>query len=104
MGIARTKYGVSNAPQTGSFDKKRGTDAVFARIDWQLNEKNLLTIRDNFINDRNELGRDDNTAINLYEVLWRCQHASTTACWLPCVPAIEPEDHQRAESAAPVYF
>jgi hypothetical protein len=67
MGIARTKYGVSNAPQTGSFDKKRGTDALFARIDWQLNEKNLLTIRDNFINDRNELGRDDNTAINLYE-------------------------------------
>lgn len=67
LDIARSKYGVSNAPQTGSFDKKRGTDALFARVDWQLNEKNLLTIRDNFINDRNALGRDDNTAINLYE-------------------------------------
>ncbi|RPD40587.1 TonB-dependent receptor [Chitinophaga barathri] len=67
LGIARTKYGVGSGQQTGSFDKKRGTDAIFARIDWQLNEKNLLTIRDNFINDRNPLGRDDNTAINLYE-------------------------------------
>ena len=68
LDIARTGYGVSGAPQFGSFDKKRGTDAIFARIDWQLNEKNLLTIRDNYVNDRAPLGRDDNTAINLYEV------------------------------------
>jgi outer membrane receptor protein involved in Fe transport len=66
--IARSKYGVSNSPQFGSFDKKRNTDAAFARIDWQLNEKNLLTIRDNYVNDRAPLGRDDNSAINLYEV------------------------------------
>ncbi|MCW3467164.1 TonB-dependent receptor [Chitinophaga nivalis] len=66
--IARSKYGVASTPQFGSFDKKRGTDAVFARIDWQLNEKNLLTIRDNYVNDRNNLGLDDNTSINLYEV------------------------------------
>ncbi len=68
LGIARTKYGVANTPQFGSFDKKRHTDAVFGRIDWQLNEKNLLTIRDNYINDRAPLGRDDNTQINMYEV------------------------------------
>lgn len=66
--IARKKYGVANTPQVGAFDKKRGTDAVFARIDWQLNEKNLLTIRDNYVNDRNDLGLDDNTSINLFEV------------------------------------
>jgi hypothetical protein len=68
LGIARTKYGVANTPQFGSFNKKRSTDAAFARIDWQLNEKNLLTIRDNYVNDRAPLGRDDNTTINLYEV------------------------------------
>ncbi|SDG91136.1 TonB-dependent receptor [Chitinophaga filiformis] len=66
--IARGKYGVANSPQFGSFDKKRGTDAVFARIDLQLSDKSLLTLRDNYINDRAPLGRDDNTAINLYEV------------------------------------
>jgi outer membrane receptor protein involved in Fe transport len=66
--IARNKYGVSSTPQTGSFDKKRHTDAAFARVDWQLNAKNLLTIRDNYVNDRAPLGRDDNSQINLYEV------------------------------------
>jgi outer membrane receptor protein involved in Fe transport len=68
LGIARSKYGVASSPQTGSFDKKRHTDAAFLRVDWQLNEKNLLTIRNNYVNDRAPLGRDDNTSINLYEV------------------------------------
>ncbi len=68
LGIARSKYGVASSPQTGSFDKKRHTDAAFVRVDWQLNEKNLLTIRDNYVNDRAPLGRNDNTSINLYEV------------------------------------
>ena len=65
--IARSKYGVSNKNQYGSFDKNRGSDAAFARIDWQIDSKNLLTIRDNYTNDRNKLGLVDNTAINLYE-------------------------------------
>ena len=67
VGIARSKYGVSNKAQYGSFDKNRGSDAAFARLDWQINSRNLLTIRDNFTSDRNKLGLTDNTAINLYE-------------------------------------
>ncbi|MBO9565509.1 MAG: TonB-dependent receptor [Niastella sp.] len=66
--IARDKYGVSKTqPQYGSFDKKRNSDAAFLRLDWQINRKNLLTIRNNFTNDVNKLGLVDNTAINLYE-------------------------------------
>lgn len=65
--IARTKYGVANTPQYGSFQKKRGSDAAFARLDWQINDRNLLTIRDNYTNDRNPLGLGDNTAINFFE-------------------------------------
>jgi hypothetical protein len=68
LNIARNKYGVSNAPQVGSFDKRRHTDAAFLRVDWQLNPKNLLTIRNNYVNDRAPLGRDDNSAHELYEV------------------------------------
>lgn len=67
LAIARAKYGVSNAPQYGTFDKKRGSDAAFARLDWQINDRNLLTIRDNYTNDRNPLGLADNTAINFFE-------------------------------------
>jgi outer membrane receptor protein involved in Fe transport len=67
VNIARNKYGVSAKPQFGAFDKNRGSDAAFARIDWQINGKNLLTVRNNYTNDRNKLGLTDNTAINLYE-------------------------------------
>lgn len=67
LGIARTKYGVANTPQYGSFNKKRGSDAAFARIDWQINDRNLLTVRNNYTNDRNPLGLADNTAINFFE-------------------------------------
>jgi hypothetical protein len=66
--IARKKYGVANTPQFGAFDKKKRTEAVFARIDWQLNAKNLLTIRDNFIYDMDNQSDGDNSGINLYEV------------------------------------
>lgn len=66
--IARNKYGVSDHPQFGSFDKKQNTDAVFARLDWQINATNLLSFTDNFVNDNNNMGLSDNSAINLYEV------------------------------------
>jgi hypothetical protein len=66
--IARNKYGVASSPQFGQFDKKKNTHAVFGRIDWQLNHRNLLTIRDNFIYDMDNQSDGDNTAINIYEV------------------------------------
>ncbi|HVI44465.1 MAG TPA: carboxypeptidase regulatory-like domain-containing protein [Chitinophaga sp.] len=66
--IGREKYGVSpNQAQYGAFDKKRISDAVFLRLDWQINKNNLLTLRNNLTNDINKLGLVDNTPINLYE-------------------------------------
>lgn len=67
LNIARTKYGVSDQQQTGSIAKKRTSDAVFLRLDYQLNEKNLLTIRNNLTYDYNPLGLSDNTEINILE-------------------------------------
>ncbi|MEJ5145391.1 TonB-dependent receptor [Sphingobacterium sp. MYb388] len=68
LGIARSKYGVAGSQQTGAFDRKRPTTTVFARVDWQLDQKNLLTVRNNFVRDMNNYGVSDNSAINLYEV------------------------------------
>lgn len=67
VSIASSKYGTASTPQYGTFDKARSSNAAFARIDWQLNDRNLLTIRDNFTNDVNKLGLEDNTALNIYE-------------------------------------
>lgn len=67
VSIARNQYGTANTPQYGQFNKVRGSNAGFLRLDWQINDRNLLTIRDNFTSDRNKLGLADNTAINIYE-------------------------------------
>lgn len=67
LDIARSKYGVGKTPQFGSFDKVRNSDAGFLRLDWQINEKNLLTLRNNFTYDLNKNGLGDNTAINFFE-------------------------------------
>jgi hypothetical protein len=67
LDIARAKYGVGNTPQFGSFDKVRNSDAAFLRLDWQINDKNLLTLRNNFTYDLNKNGLVDNTAINAFE-------------------------------------
>ena len=66
--IARESYGVASSPQTGSFERVRPSNSIFARIDWQINATNLLTVRNNFNHDKNHLGVNDNTSINLYEV------------------------------------
>ncbi|WP_336835331.1 TonB-dependent receptor [Sphingobacterium siyangense] len=65
--IAVGKYGASADRLFGSFDKKKKTDATFARIDWQLNDKNLLTIRNNFVYDMDNQQEGDNTGINAFE-------------------------------------
>lgn len=65
--IARNKYGVSKDQQYGNIAKKRTSDAVFLRMDYQINPKNLLTIRNNLTYDFNPLGLRDNTAMSILE-------------------------------------
>ncbi len=67
LDIARNQYGVSDDQQFGSFTRNRSTDAALARIDWQLNATNLLTIRDNFVTDTNGNSIGDNVT-GIFEV------------------------------------
>lgn len=80
LDIARSKYGVSTDKQFGAFDKTQSTDAVFARLDWQINATNLLTFTDNFVNDNNNMGLDDSSPINIREVygdVWSLNNSAT---------------------------
>lgn len=65
--IAQNQYGADANRLFGAFDKKKKTDAAFARIDWQINDKNLLTIRNNFVYDQDNNQEGDNSGINAYE-------------------------------------
>lgn len=68
LSIAREKYGLSNNQQVGEFGRKTVANTFFARLDWQINKKNRLTLRNNYSDWNNPNSVNDNSGINLYEV------------------------------------
>ncbi|HSC39604.1 MAG TPA: carboxypeptidase regulatory-like domain-containing protein, partial [Chitinophagaceae bacterium] len=68
INIGRTKYGLGKGPQTGEFGRKTLANTFFLRLDWQLNARNRLTLRNNYSDWDNPHSNSDNSSINLYEV------------------------------------
>lgn len=68
VNIGRAKYGLGSGPQVGEFKRKTLANTFFARIDWQINDKNRLTIRNNYSDWNNPVSNSDNSNINLFEV------------------------------------
>ncbi len=68
LNIARTKYGLSNSKQVGEFGRETVANTFLLRLDWQLNDKNRLTFRNNYSNWNNPTSVNDNSSINLFEV------------------------------------
>jgi hypothetical protein len=78
VNIGRSKYGLAATPQVGSFDKKETTRAIYARVDYQIDSKNLLTVSNNYIYDLNNQNIGDNTAITLYETYGTTRNKSNS--------------------------
>lgn len=68
INIGRAKYGLGNSPQVGEFGLKTLANTFFARLDWQINDKNRLTIRNNYTDWLDPNSVNDNSNINLFEV------------------------------------
>lgn len=66
--IGREKYGLANTRQVGEFGLKTLANTFFARLDWQINSKNRLTLRNNYTDWNNPTSVNDNSSINLFEV------------------------------------
>lgn len=47
IGILQNKYGVSGGQQYGFFTRSNKLNTYFAKVDWQVNDKNKLTLRYN---------------------------------------------------------
>jgi hypothetical protein len=67
ISIARNLYGVGDEQQVGQFDRTTVANTLFTRIDWQLNSRNRLTIRNNYTDWNNPFSVNDNSNINLAE-------------------------------------
>lgn len=68
VNIGRAKYGLGSGPQVGEFKRKTLANTFFARLDWQINDKHRLTLRNNYSDWLNPVSNDDNSNINLFEV------------------------------------
>ena len=66
LSIGRAKYGLSNSQQIGEFGLKTLANTFFARLDWQINLKNRLTIRNNYTVWVNPSSTKDKSPINLF--------------------------------------
>jgi hypothetical protein len=67
INIARRSYGMKDTQQYGDFSRATEANAIFARIDWQINEKNKLTFRNNLTTWFAPNSVTDNSNINLLE-------------------------------------
>lgn len=77
LDIARNKYGMPDG-EVGSFDKKSSTNSIFARIDWQINPTNLLSVRNNLNINSQPYSQGDNTTINMLESYSDCNTADNS--------------------------
>lgn len=68
VNIGRAKYGLGSGPQVGEFKRNTLANTFFTRIDWQINDKHRLTLRNNYSDWNNPVSNSDNSNINLFEV------------------------------------
>ena len=67
--VARDLYGVSDEPQFGEFSRETVANTIFTRLDWQINDRHTLTLRNNFSDWDRPLSVFDNSDIDLAETV-----------------------------------
>ncbi|MHA7942629.1 TonB-dependent receptor [Formosa sp. 3Alg 14/1] len=65
--IGREVYGLSDEQQTGQFDRKTEANNLFIRLDWQINDKHRLTLRNLYNKWDNPFSVSDNSSIEMAE-------------------------------------
>lgn len=67
--VARDRYGVSDDQQFGEFGRETVANTVFTRLDWQINDRNTLTLRNNYSDWNRPFSVFDNSNIDLAETV-----------------------------------
>lgn len=65
--IGRDNYGLSDSQQVGQFDRVTEANNLFVRLDWQINNKHRLTLRNLYNSWDNPLSVSDNSNIEVAE-------------------------------------
>ncbi len=65
--VSRRLYGVGEERQVGQFDRTTTANTWFARLDWQVDDRHTLTLRNNWNKWVNPFSVSDNSSITLAE-------------------------------------
>ena len=65
--IARRRYGVGEAQQTGQFERSTAANTWFARLDYKIDDRHTLTLRNNYNRWNNPFSVSNNSSIELAE-------------------------------------
>ncbi|WP_425628737.1 TonB-dependent receptor [Cellulophaga lytica] len=67
LSIGRNSYGLGDQQQIGQFDRETEANNLFIRLDWQINDKHRLTLRNLYNKWDNPFSVSDNSSIELAE-------------------------------------
>lgn len=67
MSVLQTHYGLGEDRQVGEFNRKSVANTLFGRVDWQINPRHRLALRNNFNNWNNPQSGNGDQRITLYE-------------------------------------
>ncbi|WP_246109070.1 TonB-dependent receptor [Seonamhaeicola algicola] len=67
LDIAGNQYGVSDAKQVGQFDRETQAHNLFVRLDWQINNKHTLTLRNLYNQYKSPMSTSDNSNFEIAE-------------------------------------
>lgn len=65
--IGRDTYGLSNSQQTSQFNRETEANNLFIRLDWQINDRHRLTLRNLYNKWQNPFSVSDNSNIEVAE-------------------------------------
>jgi hypothetical protein len=79
ISIVENQYGMPQMDHSGEFTRNTTANALFARLDFQINEDHTLTFRNNFTNWDNPLNGSGDRALSLMESIWNFNSTENSA-------------------------
>jgi hypothetical protein len=77
--IVENQYGMPSMTHSGEFTRNTTANALFARLDYQINNDHTLTFRNNFTNWDNPLNGSGDQALSLMESIWNFNSKENSA-------------------------
>lgn len=78
ISILKTKYGYDPGPY-GYYDRKTNSNKIFARVDWNINPSNRMTVRYNWVDSLNDILWQSTTQFKFSDNMYHIKNKTNSA-------------------------